>query len=113
MRLRETSNPAEMLSIAWQLKERLPQLRDNEIFLSSIPHFLQSPAYKFFVVEDELSEEFSEPSAFGLLTFYKNPMDDRVILAVEALWFTDEQLEKQLWIWAAIASIAKRMEFHG
>jgi hypothetical protein len=113
MQLRETSNPAEMLSIAWQLKERLPQLRDNEIFLYSIPYFLQSPAHKFFVVEDELSERISERSAFGLLTFYKNPMDDRVMLAVEALWFADEQLENQLWIWAAIASIAKRMEFHG
>ena len=113
MRFRETANPVEMLSIAWQLRERLPQLSENEMFFSSIPYFLQSEASKFFVVEDDSPDEFSEPYALGLLTFYKTPIDDRVVLAVEALWFADEQLENQLWIWTAIASIAERMEFHG
>jgi len=112
MRLRETADPTEMLSIAWQLREHLPQLRDNEMFLHSIPHFLQSEVYKFFVVEDDPSDDFSEPYAFGLLRFYQEPMAVRVVLAVEALWFADEQLENQLWIWAAITSIAKRMKFY-
>ena len=113
MRFRETSNPIEMSTIAWQLKERLPQLRENEMFLSSIPYFLQSETYKFFIVEDDSPDEFSERYALGLLTYYDTPMDDRVVLAVEALWFADDQLENQLWIWAEIASIAKRMEFNG
>jgi hypothetical protein len=64
--LRATDNPAEMIKIAMELRNRLPQLTENELFAASIPQFLSMAGYKFVIAEDGLSEE---PCAFGLLTF--------------------------------------------
>jgi len=106
--IRSTENPMEMLRIAIELQVRLPQLRDDELFTASIPQFISLGGYKFVIAEDDQPDE---PCAFGLLTFHKAPMIESIVLAVEAMWFRDEQLEDQLWIWADIASYAQRLEF--
>src|SRR5438309_10261154 len=105
-----TDNPVGMIRIAMELRDRLPQLREDELFAASIPKFLSLAGYKFVIAEDDHSHE---PCAFGLLTFYKAPMIESIVLAVEAMWFRDENLADQLWIWADIASYAQRLEFAG
>jgi hypothetical protein len=97
-----------MIRIAMQLRDRLPQSRGNELFAASIPQFVSMAGYKFVIAEDDRSPE---PCAFGLLTFYKAPMIESMVLAVEAMWFRDEELEDQLWIWADLAAYAQKLEF--
>lgn len=38
-------------------------------------------------------------------------MIESILLAVEAMWFSDENLENQLWIWADLVSYAQKLEF--
>ena len=112
--VRSTDEFGEILWILTELGERLPQLRNNQSYLTSIPHYLSSGAYKFFVAAPTAATEAIEnATAFGFVTFYRLPMGERIALAVEAFWFTDDQLDAQFPVWTAIASLAKRMEFHG
>jgi hypothetical protein len=106
--IRATDNLAEMIRIAMELRNRLPQLEHDELFAASIPQFLSLAGYKFIIAEDDRSDQ---PCAFGLLTFYKAPVIKSIFLAVEAIWFRDENLEDQLWIWADLVSYAEKLEF--
>jgi hypothetical protein len=107
----------EFRKIGWilaELGQRLSQLRDNQLYLTSIPHYLSSGAYKFFVAgPDSASGAIEDATAIGFVTFYRAPMHEWIFLAVEAFWFADNQLDAQLPVWTAIASLAKRMAFHG
>lgn len=112
--VRWTDEFREIVRILTELGERLPQLRDNQSYLTSIPHYLSSAAYKFFVAgPDVASGAIENATAFGFVTFYRAPMQERIVLAVEAFWFADDQLDAQFPVWTAIASLTKRMEFHG
>lgn len=112
--VRSTDEFREMVWILAELGERLPQLRDNPSYLTSIPNYLSSGAYKFFVAGPEAaSEAIEQATAFGFVTFYRAPMLEQIVLAVEAFWFADDQLDAQRAVWTAIASLARRMEFHG
>ncbi len=86
--IRATDDPGEMIWIAMELSNRLPQLKHNELFAASIPQFLSLAGYKFMIAEDD---RFDQRSAFGLLTFYKAPMIESIFLAVEAMWFRDDE----------------------
>jgi len=112
--VRSTDDLRELVWIVTELGERLPQLRGNQSYLASIPHYLSSGAYKFFVAgPSSASEAIEDATAFGFVTFYRAPMLERIVLAVEAFWFASDQLDAQRPVWTAIASLAKRMEFHG
>jgi hypothetical protein len=112
--VRSTDEFNEIVWILSQLGERLPQLRNNNLYLASIPNYLSSGAYKFFVAgPDGAAGSLEDSAAFGFVTFYRAPMMERIVLAVEAFWFADDQLDAQLPVWRVIASLAKRMEFHG
>jgi len=104
----------EIFWILTQLGERLPRLRDDPLYHASIPHFLSSGAYKFLVDEPHGSRaSMDTATAFGFVTFYKAPMMERLVLAVEALWFARDDLEAQMPVWRFIATLARQMEFHG
>jgi hypothetical protein len=108
--IRSTDDLAEMIRIATELQNRLPQLRDDALFAASIPQFLSSAGYKFIIAEDGRSDG---PCALGLITFYKAPMIDTLVLVIEAIWFRDESLQDQLWIWSGLISFAQKLDFFG
>jgi hypothetical protein len=112
--VRSTDELDEILWILTELGQRLEQLRDNQLYLTSIPHYLSSGAYKFIIAGPDVASRAPEDAtAFGFVTFYRAPMQERIVLAVEAFWFAEDRLDAQLPIWSAIASLARRMEFHG
>jgi hypothetical protein len=95
--IRSTDEFREIIWILAELGKRLLQLRDNQLYLTSIPHYLSSGAYKFFIAgPDSASGAIEDATAFGFVTFYRAPMQERIVLAVEAFWFADDQLEAQL-----------------
>jgi hypothetical protein len=112
--VRSTDDQREIVWILVQLGQRLPQLRDNPLYFASIPHYLSIGAYKFFVGSPgAVPGEIEDATAFGFVTFYRSPMQERIVLAVEAFWFADHELAAQLPVWRAIVSLTKKMEFHG
>ncbi len=112
--IRSTDDFGEMLGIATKLEQRLPQLRGNPIYLASIPHYLSSGAYKFITVGPRPAlGGLESQTAFGFVTFYRAPMSNGIVLAVEAFWFEDESIETQLPVWSFIVSLARKMDFHG
>lgn len=114
MEVRSTDEFSEIVWILSQLGERLPQLRNNNLYLASIPIYVSSGAYKFLVAgPDGAAGSPEDWTAFGFVTFYRAPMMERIVLAVEAFWFAEDQLDVQLPVWRAIASLTKRMKFHG
>ena len=111
--IRTTDDFGEMLAILTELGQRLPQLRDNPLYEASIPLYLSSGAYKFLTA-GPAGGRLEEQRAFGLVTFYPAPLlDNRIVLAVEALWFEDDDLKAQLPVWAFTASLARKMGFQG
>jgi len=104
----------EKLSILTELGQRLPQLRDNPIYGASITHYSSSAAYKFITAGPHATSGGLESQiAFGFVTFYQSPMSNGMVLAVEAFWFKDDNLDAQLPVWSFLASLARKMGFHG
>ena len=112
---------SEILSILTELGQRLPQLRDNPIYAASIPHYLSIAAYKFITAGPRTTSGGLEcQTAFGFVTFYRAPMSNwtrlgskGIVLAVEAFWFKDDNVDSQLPVWSFMASLARKMGFHG
>lgn len=93
--LLQTTSRLESLQAALALADRLPQLADDALFADSLPHFLEDSDYQFVVDRDEESEE---PSALALLRLYRTPFDEKVVVAVEALWLDDgEEAQRRFW----------------
>jgi hypothetical protein len=105
---------SEILSILMELGQRLPQLCDNPIYAASIPHYLSSAAYKFITAGPRTtSGGLESQTAFGFVTFCRSPMSNGIVPAVEAFWFKDDDLDSQLPVWSFMASLARKMGFHG
>ncbi len=107
-RIRFAQDPGEMLWIAFELMNRLPHLRDGALFAASVPQFMSLPGCKFVIATDDRSDQ---PCALGLIALYRAPAVASHIFAVEAMWFRDEALETQLWIWAFLSAYVKKLDF--
>jgi hypothetical protein len=102
-----------IFSILTELGQRLPQLTGNPLYESSIPHYLSSGAYKF-ITAGPASGGLEEQRAFGFVTFYPAPLlKNGIVLAVEAFWFEDDDLDSQLPVWSFLADLARKMDFQG
>jgi hypothetical protein len=103
-----------MFWIATELGRRLPRLRDDPLYEASIPYYISNVAYKFIIATARTSSTpLEDAAAFGFVTFYRAPMSNGKVLAVEAFWFKDESVDAQLPVWSHIAALARRMNFHG
>lgn len=113
--IRSTDKFGEILTILTELGQRLPPLRDNPLFLASLPHYMSSAAYKFITVGPKTTDGGLEnQTAFGFVTFYRAPMSNNgLVLAVEAFWFEDDNLDSQLPVWSYLAALARQMDFRG
>ncbi len=117
--VRTSDEFSEILWILAELGQRLPQLRDNPIYLTSIPHYLSSGAYKFITAGPRTtSGRLESQTAFGFVTFYRSPMHNKIVhngivLAVEAFWFKDDNLDRQLPVWSFLTSLSRKMGFYG
>ena len=73
-----------------------------------LPRALSDASYKFFAAEDEAGGPLI---AAGLMTFFRQPMADINILAVEALWFEGDNLSSQLPVWRALVEFCRKAKF--
>src|SRR5215813_6227760 len=110
--LRFSDEFADFVWVLSELGNRLPQLQNNGLYLASIPEILTSAAHKY-IVAGPTETALEEATAFGIVRFFQAPMEERHVLAVEAMWFAADQLDLQLPVWRYVASIAKKMNFHG
>jgi hypothetical protein len=65
-------------------------------------------SYRFVVADDGRAGPLD---AAGVVTFFKQPMVDDHILAVEALWFREDELPAQLAVWRALATWVRQLDF--
>ncbi len=93
------------------LLEHRPEAPDRELFLRSIPTFLEDTGYHFFRADDagETSGERS-PYALGLLKQYRDTFNDRDLLGLEAVWFADSDSAAHLEIFENLRQMAEGLD---
>ena len=88
--LREATNSQEKHRICDSLARNHAVLQDQELFGRSIPHFLASSDYRFFIAADttQASERWP-PYGYGLVKKYRDNFNEMDLLGLEAACFAD------------------------
>ena len=110
--LRFSDDFADLVWVLTELDKRLPQLKTNPLYLVSIPQFLTSAAHKC-IIAGPTETALEDATAFGVVRFFEAPMLERLVMAVEAMWFADDRLDAQVGVWRYMVSIAQKMDFYG
>jgi hypothetical protein len=88
-------DPNELPRIALTLAQRVPQLLADDLYSQSLPYILSDVAFQFVVDRDERT---GETSALALLRLYETPFDNKIVVAVEALWIDDDAMrQRRFW----------------
>jgi hypothetical protein len=110
--LRETTDLKEKNRICEALLENHPILKTQALFKNSIPHFLESPHCRFFVIEDtERTPKEWAPYAYGIVKEYQDTYNDEDLLGLEAVCFADPDSRSHLEIIEDVRKMAQDLKF--
>jgi hypothetical protein len=110
LEVRISDEPASAVKVFSALAEHIHELPCGQWFEESLQRIMLDRTYRFVTAEDEPGGPLA---AAGVITFFLQPMADTHVLAVEALWFRDDDLGAQLPVWRALVTLSQRMEFGG
>lgn len=106
--VREASDAAERRDICARLLHCNLGFSGNPLFKASVAHFLERPEYRFFVASDV--ENSSTPYACGILKPYQDAFNDRALLGLEAVTFSDLDGSSHVRCLSALATFCARFD---
>ena len=105
---RITDDAADALEVLGTLAEHLEELPSGPGLARSLHRIVRDTSYRFLLVEDE----HSTVAAVGIVTFFLRALRQLRVLAVEALWFRDnDDTATQRAVWRTLVDLSSRMEF--
>jgi len=107
---RITDEPADVIRAVTTLAEHIHELPYGPELAKSFERFIGDGSYRFVVADDVRDGPLV---AAGVVTFFLQPMTDGRVLAVEALWFQDDDLSAHLPVWRVLVEFSRRMQFDG
>ncbi|MGH6904811.1 MAG: hypothetical protein ACREIR_18955, partial [Geminicoccaceae bacterium] len=110
LEVRITDEPANVAKVLAAMVEHIHELPCGPGLGKNLERITQDASYRFVMAEDGRGGPLA---AAGVVTFFLQPMIDEHVLAVEALWFRDDDLATQLPVWRSLADLSQRMKFDG
>ena len=110
LKTRISDDVSDVLKVISTLTDHLGELPCGQRLAENLNRIVMDGSYRLLLADEE---QGSPAFAAGILTFFKQPMAERHLLAVEALWFRDDHLAGQLDIWRLLIQFAQRLEFGG
>jgi hypothetical protein len=110
LQVRISDDRATVVRVLSALVEHIDELLCGSWLAESLVQITQDDSYRFVAADDEHSGPLA---AAGVITFFLQPMAETHVLAVEALWFRDDEFAAQLPVWQALVAFSQRMEFGG
>jgi hypothetical protein len=110
LEVRITDEPASVARVLATIVEHIHELPCGPGLGENLERIIQDASYRFVMAADGHRGPLA---AAGVVTFFLQPMIDQHLLAVEALWFRDDQLSTQLPVWRSLVELSQRMEFGG
>lgn len=107
---RITDEPVDVVKALTTLAEHMHELPCGPGLADSLERIVTDASYRFVVADDGHGGPLE---AAGVVAVFLQPMIDEHLIAVEALWFGEDDLGAQLPVWRGLVNVARRMEFAG
>ncbi len=110
LQVRISDEPEDVLRVISALAEHLNELPCGPGLAQNLKRIVTDGSYRLVIGDDGRGGPLS---VAGVITFFLQPMAETNVLAVEAMWFRDDELEAQLPVWRMLVTFSQKLEFGG